>query len=440
LNQRQIRMDWQAVGPEHIDTIKDMELAQFLIGECVKFHVSGSHWAGYEGQLYIGQGFETQWRTRGRSVKQKHLFLHVSLRLANEPESKVHAIWMPMTDKYRGAVCIRDTLAAAIPDSVCMWEFTDLNPDEPKMTRIVAAKGKSAGAKGFYVDPKAYAQSREEFRQSIQRKKRFTVENFAYTVLIALAAFSAETKVETSVLPPEPSSYNDSWKRPDRHLWEQAERRELQTLINAGTFETVAYDPSMGQLLSSKWVYKLKKDEFGAFVKRKARMVVRGDMQDEDTYDSTFSPTSRAAAMRSLISFATQEDYELKHFDIQAAFVSADIDKDNVYLRCPPGYSGLVERGQCLKLNRSLYGLKQASHLYWKRLQSWMLAHGFEQVDDEGTLFKLERVDNQMLISMYVDDGLSDSWRSIMWTFTSLSLRSFGRHLLSPIKVICIIT
>mmetsp|Transcript_42147 Transcript_42147/g.82458 ORF Transcript_42147/g.82458 Transcript_42147/m.82458 type:complete len:425 (-) Transcript_42147:467-1741(-) len=163
-------------------------------------------------------------------------------------------------------------------------------------------------------------------------------------------------------------------------------------------------------------------------------------MQEEDTYDSTFSPTSRAAAMQSLISFATQEDYELKHFDIQAAFVSADIDKDNVYLRCPPGYGGLVERGQCLKLNRSLYGLKQASHLYWKRLQSWMLAHGFEQVDDEGTLFKLERGDNRMLISMYVDDGLSDSWRSIMWTFTSLSLRSFGRHLLSPIKVICIIT
>jgi len=67
--------------------------------------------------------------------------------------------------------------------------------------------------------------------------------------------------------------------------------------------------------------------------------------------------------------------------------VSPYVDKD-IYIAQPQGFKGLVPPGKCIKLHKSLYGLKQASNLYWRRLQGWMLKDGFTQIDDEGTLFR----------------------------------------------------
>jgi hypothetical protein len=130
-------------------------------------------------------------------------------------------------------------------------------------------------------------------------------------------------------------------------------------------------------------------------------------MQGEDTYDETFSPTSRSPMMRTVIAIATELNYELKHFDICAAFITSDCDRDNIYLAAPAGYEHLVRPGKCFRLKKSLYGLKQASHLYWKKLQTWLLVYGFQQVDDEGTLYRYTNKKGQtMILSMYVDDGL----------------------------------
>mmetsp|Transcript_18947 Transcript_18947/g.36856 ORF Transcript_18947/g.36856 Transcript_18947/m.36856 type:complete len:149 (-) Transcript_18947:21-467(-) len=147
----------------------------------------------------------------------------------------------------------------------------------------------------------------------------------------------------------------------------------------------------MGPLLRCKWVYKAKMDANGDLIKRKSRIVVRGDMQGEDTYDDTFSPTSRPEVFRTLVSIATQESMWLKQLDIQGAFLSAHVDRDNIYMAAPPGYEAMVPRGKCLRLKRSLYGLKQASHLYHKELKTWLLDYGFQAVNDEGTLFRYER-------------------------------------------------
>ena len=46
------------------------------------------------------------------------------------------------------------------------------------------------------------------------------------------------------------------------------------------------------------------------------------------------------------------------HFDVEEAFVQSKLDED-VFLRLPRGYGRLS--GKVVRLNKSLYGLKQAS-------------------------------------------------------------------------------
>jgi hypothetical protein len=52
--------------------------------------------------------------------------------------------------------------------------------------------------------------------------------------------------------------------------------------------------PRGHRVITLKWVFKLKRDEAGAIVKHKARLVARGFMQREGIdFDDTFAPVAR---------------------------------------------------------------------------------------------------------------------------------------------------
>ena len=88
-----------------------------------------------------------------------------------------------------------------------------------------------------------------------------------------------------------------------------------------------------------------------------------------------------------IIALATQWNLKLKHWDIKGAFLCSDIDKD-IYLRLPPGYEPAP--GMTAKLNRLLYGLRQASSSFHKLLEGWLLEYGFEPVGADRVTFKLD--------------------------------------------------
>ena len=51
--------------------------------------------------------------------------------------------------------------------------------------------------------------------------------------------------------------------------------------------------------ITLKWVFKLKKDELGAVIKHKARLVARGFIQQEGIdYDDAFAPVARMESVR----------------------------------------------------------------------------------------------------------------------------------------------
>ena len=70
-----------------------------------------------------------------------------------------------------------------------------------------------------------------------------------------------------------------------------------------------------------KWVFKNKADENGNIVRNKARLIARGYNQEEGIdYDVTFAPVARLEAIRTLLVFATHNNFKLFQTDVKSAF------------------------------------------------------------------------------------------------------------------------
>jgi len=202
--------------------------------------------------------------------------------------------------------------------------------------------------------------------------------------------------------PLEPKTQREARASAQRHEWQIAEQIELKTIWDMGTFEIVD-TPKHVTPLPSRFTYLIKRCQDGSIAKFKARLVARGDMQSEDEYSTTFAPTSRFTAIRTIISLATQEQMTLKHWDITSAFMTADIDTE-IYLELPPGYD--LPEGKAIKLKKSLYGLRQSPGLFHDTLEAWLLKYGFTPIRADGVIFKLDRPNGSIILSLYVDDSL----------------------------------
>ena len=94
-------------------------------------------------------------------------------------------------------------------------------------------------------------------------------------------------------------------------------------------------------------------------LRAKLRLIARGFRPCEGVdVSETFAPVVSSSCVLLLSAIACVRDLDLCHFDVDQAFVQSDI-KGGVFLRLS---KGCEERsGKVVRLNKCLYGLKQAS-------------------------------------------------------------------------------
>ena len=118
-------------------------------------------------------------------------------------------------------------------------------------------------------------------------------------------------------------------------------------------------------------MFAWKSDEFGRVVRAKARLVARGFGQRAGfDFFETFPPCPSVISIRFLTTIACALDWELWHYDVEQAFVQADLAED-MYARLPNGCGSLS--GRVVKLVRALYGLRQASRSWHHHLVRGMV-------------------------------------------------------------------
>jgi len=121
-------------------------------------------------------------------------------------------------------------------------------------------------------------------------------------------------------------------------------------------------------------------------VRYKARLVAQGFLQRPGIdYDETYSPVMSGITFRYLISMAAGMNLKMQLMDVVSAYLYGSLDT-NIYMNVPDGLKILDSKGNrklySVKLQRSLYGLKQSGRMWYNRLSDFLLKKGYVNNDD----------------------------------------------------------
>jgi hypothetical protein len=178
---------------------------------------------------------------------------------------------------------------------------------------------------------------------------------------------------------------------------------EMDAIEKNHTWE-LADLPHGHNVITLKWMFKLKRDEDGAIVKHKTRLVARGFVQWEGiNFDDTFAPVARMESVRLLFALTAHEGWRVHHMDVTSAFLNSDL-KDEVYVHQPPRFVIPGKEGKVLRLRKALYGLRQAPRVWNAKLDSTLKGMGFGQSPHEAAIYRWGNGGNILLVGVYVDD------------------------------------
>ncbi|KAA0066280.1 gag/pol protein [Cucumis melo var. makuwa] len=169
--------------------------------------------------------------------------------------------------------------------------------------------------------------------------------------------------IETQVVIPDdgvedPLFYKQVMNYVDKDQRVKAMDLEMESMYFNSVWELVDLPE---EPIGYKWIYKRKRDSTGKVQTVKARLVAKGYTEREGVdYEETFSPVTMLKSIRILLFIATFYDYEIWKMDVKTAFLNVNLE-ESIFMSQPEGLITQGHEKKVSKLNRFIYGLKQAS-------------------------------------------------------------------------------
>ncbi|CAI7810228.1 unnamed protein product [Closterium sp. NIES-53] len=203
----------------------------------------------------------------------------------------------------------------------------------------------------------------------------------------------------------EPKTAQQALSGPHREKWHEAMDWELAALEKGGTWDLIPIEKTVNKnVLTGKWVFRVKTKADGTYEKHKARWVVRGfDQTHGIDYTLTFAPVSRHTSVRLVLCEAASKNFPLRQIDVSNAFLYADVDAE-LYVEYPHTYP--TNPPSVCKLKKSLYGIKQAPRLWQQHLNKKLTEVGFRQLPHDPGMYRLDEKWSYALLVAYVDNIL----------------------------------
>ena len=144
----------------------------------------------------------------------------------------------------------------------------------------------------------------------------------------------------------------------------------------------------------------------GEIERYKARLVAQGYSQTEGIdFNETFAPVAKFASIRALLALAAIYDLEIHQMDVKTAFLNGDLEEE-IYMVQPEGFVVSGKEQLVCKLNKSLYGLKQASRAWYQKMDQALLDVKFHRLQADSCVYVFRRDSLVIFVALYVDDLL----------------------------------
>ncbi|CAI7812475.1 unnamed protein product [Closterium sp. NIES-53] len=178
---------------------------------------------------------------------------------------------------------------------------------------------------------------------------------------------------------PTPCSYAEAITGPYSSKWQAAMDAEMASWKSTGTYVDEVPPPG-ANIVDGMWIF-------------------RGL-----DYFQNFSPTPKMTTLRVLLHVAAQRDYELHSLDFSTAFLQGSLHEE-IWLRCPPRFTGSFPAGTQWSLRRPVYGLRQATREWHDTLRTTLAALGFAPSTPDPSLFlRTDTLVPPFYVLVYVDD------------------------------------
>jgi histone deacetylase 1/2 len=118
--------------------------------------------------------------------------------------------------------------------------------------------------------------------------------------------------------------------------------------------------------------------------------------------EDTFSPVVKIAMIRLVLSIAVFRGWCLRQLDVHNVFLHGILEEE-VYMKQPPGFEDHNKLHHVCKLDKALYGSKQALRAWYSRLNSKLIEFGFKSSKSDTSLFIYSKNGVTIFILIYVD-------------------------------------
>jgi hypothetical protein len=111
----------------------------------------------------------------------------------------------------------------------------------------------------------------------------------------------------------------------------------------------------------------------------------------------------KPATIRNVLSLAVSRDWPIHQLNVKNAFLHGHLSK-TVYMLQLPGFVNPAHPDYVFHLQRSLYGLNQASRAWFQRFAGFVTRIGFQHSKTDASLFVFHHGSDTPYLLLYVDD------------------------------------
>jgi hypothetical protein len=160
-------------------------------------------------------------------------------------------------------------------------------------------------------------------------------------------------------------------------------------------------------------------------------------------YDDTFSHVVKPATIRLVLYLTVSQGWTLHQLDVENMFLHGVL-QEKVYMKQPPRFVDPTRPSYHCRLDKGLYGLKQAHWVWYSRLSDKLQSMGFLPSQADVSLFHYRKGSVTMFLLVYVDDIIvASSFADIVTALLcdlkdDFALKDFGSlHYFLGIEVCC---